>query len=619
MTGSKLFIVGLLLAKCLCQEYNREAFLKPPSVFLSIISRNEEHTLPTYLGYIEKLDYPKDRISILIQTDHNEDDTAHVLKTWKENVEKGYHNIILRHEAQPKNYSNAKGPNQWTSERYHNLLKLKQNALDEARKQWADYIFFVDGDNFITESRTLKILINEKKAIIAPMLRLFQGKSAYSNFWGGVDERGYYKRVDSYFEILRWEKLGTFAVPMVHSTYLIELRNNKTDNLQFFPVVSSYENEVDDILVFAHTARNLGLDMNICNRITFGYMLNTCTESMSLEDKRVMYVDTIVDYMAYSDPLIRSPNAPYKFPEPTYAGFDEIFMINLKRRTDRYERMALTLKELGYKWKHFEAVDGKKFSQDKVDSLGIVAMNDFKDPYLERPLTFGEIGCFMSHYYIWQEMVERNLETVLVLEDDVRFEFDFNRELKDVMKQADQISSVVNWDLIYLGRKHMSRAKEHLVKGASKIVWARYSYWTLGYVLRLSGAKKLLAGDPLPKMVPVDEYIPIMFDDHPDEWLLKRFPNRNLVGLSADPLLMYPTHYVGDEGYISDTEDTLSFEGESVEHFRKKKEEEKKKNSQKKKNGEKSPKTQSDEIKPKIDPNDKTVVADANKASHGEL
>jgi len=173
-------------------------------------------------------------------------------------------------------------------------------------------------------------------------------------------------------------------------------------------------------------------------------------------------------------------------------------------------------------------------------------------------------------------MVERNLETVLVLEDDVRFEFDFNRELKDVMKQADQISSVVNWDLIYLGRKHMSRAKEHLVKGASKIVWARYSYWTLGYVLRLSGAKKLIAGDPLPKMVPVDEYIPIMFDDHPDEWLLQRFPNRNLVGLSADPLLMYPTHYVGDEGYISDTEDTLSFEGESVEHFRKKKEEEKK-------------------------------------------
>jgi len=34
-------------------------------------------------------------------------------------------------------------------------------------------------------------------------------------------------------------------------------------------------------------------------------------------------------------------------------------MINLKRREDRYERMKLSLRELGLKWKHFEAVDGK--------------------------------------------------------------------------------------------------------------------------------------------------------------------------------------------------------------------------------------------------------------------
>lgn len=46
---------------------------------------------------------------------------------------------------------------------------------------------------------------------------------------------------------------------------------------------------------------------------------------------------------------------------------------------------------------------------------------------------------------------------------------------------------------------------------------------------------------------------------------------------------MYPTHYVGDEGYISDTEDTLSHEGEKVDHFRKKKLEEKEEEKEKKK------------------------------------
>lgn len=39
-------------------------YYKNPTVVISIISRNEEHSLPTFLGYIERLSYPKDRISI---------------------------------------------------------------------------------------------------------------------------------------------------------------------------------------------------------------------------------------------------------------------------------------------------------------------------------------------------------------------------------------------------------------------------------------------------------------------------------------------------------------------------------------------------------------------------
>ena len=45
---------------------------------------------------------------------------------------------------------------------------------------------------------------------------------------------------------------------------------------------------------------------------------------------------------------------------------------------------------------------------------------EFEEPYHGRPLTYGEIGCFMSHYNIWQDMVARDLDTVLILEDDIR-------------------------------------------------------------------------------------------------------------------------------------------------------------------------------------------------------
>jgi len=52
------------------------------------------------------------------------------------------------------------------------------------------------------------------------------------------------------------------------------------------------------------------------------------------------------------------------------------------------------------------------------------------------------------------------------------------------------------------------------VEGSKYLVHVDYSYWTLGYALTLRGAKKLLDAKPLEKLVPVDEYLPIMFDKH---------------------------------------------------------------------------------------------------------
>lgn len=67
-----------------------------------------------------------------------------------------------------------------------------------------------------------------------------------------------------------------------------------------------------------------------------------------------------------------------------------------------------------------------------------------------------------------------------------------------------------------MGRKILNvDTAEERVEGSEHMVWAGYSYWTVGYLLSLSGAKKLLEGNPLGKMVPVDEYLPIMYNKHP--------------------------------------------------------------------------------------------------------
>lgn len=56
---------------------------------------------------------------------------------------------------------------------------------------------------------------------------------------------------------------------------------------------------------------------------------------------------------------------------------------------------------------------------------------------------------------------------------------------------------------------------ERSVDGVNNLVEADYSYWTLGYALSQQGARKLVAADPFPRMLPVDEFLPIMFDKHP--------------------------------------------------------------------------------------------------------
>lgn len=72
-------------------------------------------------------------------------------------------------------------------------------------------------------------------------------------------------------------------------------------------------------------------------------------------------------------------------------------------------------------------------------------MPGYVDPYSKRPMTLGEIGCFLSHYYIWQKMVESNEQEVLILEDDIKFEPYFKERAIALMNDAHLVS---NWDLM---------------------------------------------------------------------------------------------------------------------------------------------------------------------------
>nr|XP_013817347.1 PREDICTED: procollagen galactosyltransferase 1 [Apteryx mantelli mantelli] len=446
---------------------------------------------------------------------------------------------------------------------WHARLTLRETGcIATDRVCWVSLCLlqFVDADNILTNPDTLGLLMAENKTVVAPML---DSRAAYSNFWCGMTSQGYYKRTPAYIPIRKRDRRGCFAVPMVHSTFLIDLRKEASRDLAFYPPHPDYTWSFDDIIVFAFSCRQAEVQMFVCNKEVYGFLPVPLRSHSTLRDEMESFMHVQLEIMVKNPPAKPSQyvSVPPKIPDKM--GFDEVFMINLKRRTDRRDRMLQTLYEQQIECKIIEAVDGKAMNSSEVEALGIKMLPGYKDPYHGRPLTKGELGCFLSHYKIWKEIVERGLEKSVVFEDDLRFEIFFKRRLMNLMYDLEEEG--LDWDLIYIGRKRMQvEHPEKSVPHVRNLVEADYSYWTLAYVISLQGAHKLLAAEPLSKMLPVDEFLPVMFDKHPVSDYMKHFENRNLLAFSVEPLLVYPTHYTGDDGYISDTETSVVWNNEKI-------------------------------------------------------
>ena len=64
----------------------------------------------------------------------------------------------------------------------------------------------------------------------------------------------------------------------------------------------------------------------------------------------------------------------------------------------------------------------RALTDDDLKELGVDMLPGYKDPYYERVLTRGEIGCFLSHYFIWQDVrlnTQRSREKIILKEPSV--------------------------------------------------------------------------------------------------------------------------------------------------------------------------------------------------------
>jgi len=106
----------------------------------------------------------------------------------------------------------------------------------------------------------------------------------------------------------------------------------------------------------------------------------------------------------------------------------------MERSKDRREKVTKQMQQLGLDYEFFSAVDGNAMSQEEVDKY-----IDHEREYF-RVLKRGEIGCFLSHYFLFEKISKLDVEAAIVLEDDVVISKNFPaliKELEQIIQPED--------------------------------------------------------------------------------------------------------------------------------------------------------------------------------------
>jgi glycosyl transferase, family 25 len=229
----------------------------------------------------------------------------------------------------------------------------------------------------------------------------------------------------------------------------------------------------------------------------------------------------------------------------------QTFVINLARRPDRRARMQVVLPavlEPQFTTSWPGPVDGATLTPKRLDGLRLFPgwMIPSDNMWWSRPLKKGEVACAISHWLCWQRARDQDAAAALFLEDDTVFADDFEHRLEVALQRLDRLAP--SWGLCYLGRVPL----EPDLPFAPGMVRPGYSHCTFAYLLSRTGLEAVLAAGYDQALIPVDEFLPALYVDHPRADVRARFPRRlSAYAMTPPAVRQLPKTQAG-----SDTEDS---------------------------------------------------------------
>lgn len=106
-----------------------------------------------------------------------------------------------------------------------------------------------------------------------------------------------------------------------------------------------------------------------------------------------------------------------------------VFVISLKNSSERRKRLEAHFKKMGVAFEWFDAIYGSDLSEG--DTASCCNMEAVKNS--PNWLTRSAIGCALSHYNIYKEIVRRQLPYAIIFEDDVVLKKGFEKHMESLL------------------------------------------------------------------------------------------------------------------------------------------------------------------------------------------
>lgn len=156
-------------------------------------------------------------------------------------------------------------------------------------------------------------------------------------------------------------------------------------------------------------------------------------------------------------------------------------VVSLISEHERRQHIDNLFDEHDVAFDYFDAIN--KFQVD-------VVLQKYNLEVRSKRISEGEVACYLSHYCLWQQVVEQNLPYLMVFEDDIWF----SKTANDFLNNPDWLPN--DFDVTKLETMHcrVMINKGINLRSEHKLCQIRSSHMGMaGYIVSQKGAKKLLA------------------------------------------------------------------------------------------------------------------------------